>query len=145
MRVVLASDHAGIELRQAVAQHLESRGVTVLDLGPHEPTSVDYPTYAQKAAETVRKGDAELGIVVCGTGIGVSMAANRVPSIRAALCTNAYMAAMARAHNDANILCMGQRVVGPGLAVHIVDTFLDTAFEGGRHQRRVELLTDMER
>jgi ribose 5-phosphate isomerase B len=140
VRIVLASDHAGRTLRLAVAQHLGGAKHTITDLGTDGTASVDYPDYAAKVAAAVARGEADLGILVCGTGIGMSMTANRVRGVRAAVCTNEFMARAARSHNDANVLCLGERVVGAGVALAVVDAFLETPFEGGRHARRVALI-----
>jgi ribose 5-phosphate isomerase B len=137
--VILGSDHAGFVLKEAIKNHLLNRGIPVEDLGPACAESCDYPAFAHKVARRVLASPA-LGILVCGTGIGMSMAANRFRGIRAALCANEYHARMTRMHNDANILCLGERVLGPGLALAVVDAFLDTPFEGGRHQRRIDLI-----
>lgn len=142
MRITIGSDHAGYPLKEEVKQHLEALGHEVIDQGTHDPgVSVDYPDFALPVARGVADGDFDCGIVICGTGLGISIAANKVRGVRAALCTNAYMARMSRLHNDANVLAMGSRVVGVGLALDIVDAFLDAAFEGGRHQRRVDKIT----
>lgn len=138
--VFLGSDHAGLELKTVVAAHLAAAGHTVVDLGPSEAKSVDYPDFAKAVCAKVLETTGSFGILICGTGIGMSMAANRIPGIRAALCVNEYLARMTRLHNDANVLCLGERVIGQGLAASIVDAFMDTAFEGGRHQRRVDLI-----
>lgn len=142
--LAIASDHGGFELKQEIMKHLESRGIEYNDFGTYTTDSCDYPIYAEKAARAVAKGECERGILVCGTGIGVSMCANKVKGIRAALCGDCYSAEFTRLHNDANILCMGARVTGSGLALKIVDTFLDTGFEGGRHARRVALIHEIE-
>lgn len=142
--IAIASDHGGFELKQEIMKHLESRGIEYSDFGTYTTDSCDYPIYAEKAARAVAKGECERGILVCGTGIGVSMCANKVKGIRAALCGDCYSAEFTRLHNDANILCMGARVTGSGLALKIVDTFLDTGFEGGRHARRVALIHEIE-
>lgn len=134
--VVIGSDHAGLGLKALLAQHLRNRGAQVLDLGPDTPASVDYPDYAKAVCAEVLARQVP-GVLVCGTGIGMSMAANRIPGIRAAACALGYQARMSRLHNDANVLCLGERVTGPGAALDILDAFLDTAFEGGRHSRRV--------
>jgi len=144
MRVVVASDHAGRVLRGEVVAHLRRRGVEVDDLGPDSPGSVDYPTFARPVAEGVAAGSWPVGILVCGTGTGMAIAANKVHGVRAANCTHETLARAARSHNDANVLCLGERVVGPMLAAAIVDAFLDTPFEGGRHGRRLALIRDME-
>ncbi|HHQ47525.1 MAG TPA: ribose 5-phosphate isomerase B [Acidobacteria bacterium] len=134
--IVIGSDHAGLALKRQVLHVLAELGHEVEDVGVDEERSVDYPDFAHTVAARVAAGDAA-GILICGTGLGMSMAANRHPGVRAALCHDAYTAEMARRHNDANLLCMGGRVVGPGVAEQIVRVFLDTPFEGGRHQRRV--------
>ena len=140
MRIAIGADHAGFQLKEALIKGVLAPH-EVLDLGTHSPhKSVDYPEYAFAVAEAVANEKAEYGILVCGTGIGMAMAASRVPGIRAATCTNVYMARMARAHNDANVLCLGGRVLGIGLAEEIVRVFLATPFEGGRHARRLALI-----
>lgn len=138
--VFLGSDHVGLEFKTVVAAHLAAAGHSVVDLGPSEAKSVDYPDFAKAVCAKVLETSGSCGILICGTGIGMSMAANRIPGIRAALCVNEYLARMTRLHNDANVLCLGERVIGQGLAASIVDAFMDTAFEGGRHQRRVDLI-----
>jgi len=137
-RIALASDHAGFQLKELVKSHLDSRGLQSVDLGTDSEESVDYPNFAHKLAESLIKGEADLGVLVCGTGLGMSMAANRHPGIRAALCHDHFTASASRRHNDANVLVMGGRVIGPDLAKEIVDTWLDTPFEGGRHLARLE-------
>ncbi len=137
MKIAIGADHAGFPLKQAVKSWLEEHGYQVDDLGTYDTSSVDYPDYAAAVAHEVAEGKAEYGILICGTGIGMSMSANKVPGIRAALCTNAYTARMSRRHNDANVLCMGARVVGVGVAESIVEAWLSEEFEGGRHARRV--------
>lgn len=138
--VFLGSDHAGLALKTALLSHLTAAGHTVIDLGPAEAKSVDYPDFAKLICRKVLDTPEAAGILVCGTGIGMSMAANRMPGIRAALCLNEYLARMTRLHNDANVLCLGERVMGVGLAASVADVFLETPFEGGRHQRRVDLI-----
>ena len=138
--IFLGSDHAGLDLKAGLAAHFAAAGHTVVDLGPSDAKSVDYPDFAKAVCAKVLATPGSAGILVCGTGIGMSMAANRIPGIRAALCVNEYLARMTRLHNDANILCLGERVIGQGLAASIADVFLDTAFEGGRHQRRVDMI-----
>lgn len=140
MSIYLASDHGGFRLKQELREHLAKRGVKVTDLGPDCTESCDYPPYARAVCQRVLENEASLGILVCGTGLGMSMAANRLPGIRAAVCSDEFSARMAREHNDANVLCLGERVVGPGLAAAMVDVFLCTAFQGGRHQRRIDLI-----
>ena len=137
--VFFGSDHAGFSLKQTLVALLESRGMKVEDLGPHSTDSVDYPDYAHAVCKRVVE-EGGLGILVCGSGLGMSMAANKTSGIRAALCLNEYLARMARRHNDANVLCLGARVVGQDLAEAVVDAFLDAEFEGGRHQRRVDMI-----
>lgn len=138
--VFIGSDHAGVALKAALVAHLQATGHAVTDLGPADTASVDYPDFAKAVCAKVLATPEAAGILVCGTGIGMSMAANRIPGIRAALCVNEYLARMTRLHNDANVLCLGERVIGVGLAASIADVFLATAFEGGRHQRRVDLI-----
>ena len=137
MRVLIASDHAGYELKQLVAEYLGNRGHEVVDLGPASGEVVDYPDFAHELAVRISHGEAERGVLVCGTGIGMAMTANRHTGVRAALCHDAFTAEAARRHNDANVLCLGGRVTGSGVALQIVDVFLATPFDGGRHERRV--------
>lgn len=144
MKIVLAADHAGYPLKVVVARHLEGGGHDLLDLGTDSEESVDYPSFCAAAGRAVAGGDAELGIVFGGSGQGEQIAANKVRGVRAALCVNEYMAKMARAHNDANILSLGARVLGEDLALGIVDAFLAGGFEGGRHERRVRKLMEIE-
>ena len=136
--VAIGSDHAGFELKQKVAGWLKARGLTVLDLGPDSADRVDYPDFASKVARALRDGQAARGVLVCGSGIGISIRANRFSGIRAANCTLVHQARLCREHNDANVLCLGQRVVGEGLAEDILETFLNPPFEGGRHAARVD-------
>jgi len=138
MKFYIATDHAGVRYKDAVKDMLVSRGIEVEDLGPFNTDRVDYPDYAQKCAEAVKADKGSLGILICGTGIGMSIAANKVDGIRAALCHDAYTAAMARAHNEAQILCFGERVLGLGTVESIIDSFINTNPEGGRHAQRVE-------
>ncbi|QAT84107.1 ribose 5-phosphate isomerase B [Corallococcus coralloides] len=144
MKVILASDHAGIELRQELVALLKERGTDFQDLGPQTRESVDYPDFASRVAQAVVSEPGTLGVLVCGTGIGMSIVANKHRGIRAALCTTEFEARMTRAHNDANVLCLGQRVVGAGVARGILEDFLSTAFEGGRHEKRVQKIRDVE-
>ena len=137
MVVALACDHGGFELKEAVKKHLEERGYTCKDFGAYSTDSVDYAPIAAQAAHAVASGEAERGVFCCSTGIGISIAANKVKGIRAALCTNAYCAEMTRRHNNANVLCMGGKVVDVATALELVDTFFSTEFEGGRHERRI--------
>ena len=139
--IAIGSDQGGYELKQVILEHLKERGLEYKDLGSYGPESVDYPIYAKKVAEAILSKEADKGILICGTGIGVSITANRYPGIRAAHCTDCFCAEATRMHNDANIICLGGRVTGPGLAVMLVDTFLDTPFSGAeRHQRRIEMI-----
>lgn len=144
MKIAIGSDHAGFELRKAIIQHLQSKGLEVMDFGTHSPESTHYPIYAQIVGRTVASGEADFGILVCGTGVGIGISANKVPGIRAATVSDTYSARMARAHNNANVLALGARVVGVGLATDIVDTWLAQDFEGGRHQIRVDLISQIE-
>jgi ribose 5-phosphate isomerase B len=136
--IVIASDHAGVELKARIVELIGEAGHEVRDLGPRGTASVDYPVFAHAVAEALAAGEAERGVLICGTGIGMSMAANRHPRVRAALCHDAFTVEMARRHNDANVLCIGARSTGPGVAEQIVRIFIETSFEGGRHQRRIE-------
>lgn len=142
MKLVVASDHAGRRLKDAIFRHLAERGRVPTDLGVAlSVEKVDYPDYARPLAQAVAAGEYDLGILVCGTGTGMALAANRIPGARAANCTCEMMARMARAHNNANILALGERIVGEGLALAIADAFLETAFEGGRHQIRLDKIS----
>ncbi|WP_071795687.1 ribose 5-phosphate isomerase B [Natronohydrobacter thiooxidans] len=143
-RIALASDHAAIELRRAIAAHLGARGDVVVDLGPETPESIPYPAQGAAAAKLVAAGECDLGIVVCGTGQGIMMAANKVPGIRCGVCSDTFSARMIRQHNDANMLALGARVLGIGLALELVDAFMDAEFEGGRHATRVDMIRAME-
>ena len=142
--IALGCDHGGYPLMQEVKAHLDSLGLEYKDFGTYSEESCDYPVYGEAAARAVAGGECDRGIVICGTGIGISIAANKVKGIRAALCSDCYSAEYTRRHNDANILAMGARVLGSGLALKIVDTFLSTEFEGGRHARRVALISGIE-
>lgn len=143
-RVAVACDHAGLELKLAIAGMLEKRGWLVEDFGTHGNESVDYPDFASQVARRVGRGEVDFGVLVCGTGIGMSIVANKYRGVRAALCHNEFEARATRQHNDANILCLGERVVGLGLGLAIAEAFFDTAFEGGRHQRRIDKIRDAE-
>lgn len=142
--ISIASDHGGYALKEEIKELLTSKGLEVEDFGCHNTDSCDYPDFAEAAAKAVASGKCEKGIVVCTTGIGVSITANKVKGIRCALCSDAFSAEMTRRHNDANMLAIGAGVVGKNLALRIVETFLDTEFEGGRHQRRVDKITAIE-
>lgn len=143
-RIVLSSDHAAISLRRAIAAHIEAKGWEVEDIGPQTPESVPYPAQGAAAAARVASGDCRFGIILCGTGQGIMMAANKVKGIRCGVCADTFSARMIRQHNDANMLSMGARVVGEGLALDIVDAFLGAEFEGGRHAPRVGMICAME-
>ncbi len=143
-KILIGSDHAGYHLKQKIKAHLESRGIEVLDVGTDEPISCNYTVYAQALCESIQAGVAPRGILICGTGIGMSIAANKHAGIRAAACENTFSARMTRMHNDANVLCLGERVIGYGLACDMVDLFVDTDFEGGRHQARVDDLNQLD-
>ena len=141
--IALAADHGGFELKKEVMAHLDARGLEYKDFGTYSDASCDYPVYGKAVAKAVASGEYERGIIICGTGIGISIAANKVHGIRAALCGDCFSAEATRQHNDANVLALGARVVGPGLALKIVDTFLDTPFSNGeRHIRRIEMIED---
>ena len=142
-KIAIASDHGGFELKETVIAHLLSDGWEIDDLGPNNEDSVDYPDYGIKLAEIIANKKVERGIVICGTGLGMSIVVNRFPGIRGTLCSDIYTAKMSREHNDSNILIMGGRVIGRGLASEIVDTWLNTAFEGGRHQRRLDKINEI--
>ena len=139
-RIVLSSDHAAIPLRQAIAVHIAAQGWEAVDIGPTTPESTHYPEHGQAAARRVASGDCRFGIILCGTGQGIMMAANKVRGIRCGVCADTFSARMIRQHNDANMLAIGARVVGEGLALDIVDAFLTASFEGGRHATRVEMI-----
>lgn len=144
MRYAVGADHAGITLKRALVDHLRALGADVDDLGPFSGESVDYPDFAGKVANAVLSGAAERGLLICGTGVGMAIAANKVPGIRAAVVSDPFSARMAVAHNDAQVLCVGSRVVGEGLALLLVDAFHAARFEGGRHQRRVDKIRAIE-
>lgn len=143
MKIALASDHGGFELKETIKEELQKKGYELLDLGTDSEASVDYPSYGKACGEAVAAGKADKGIVFCGTGIGISIAANKVKGIRCALCTSTHMAEMTRKHNDSNVLAMGGRILSVEDALAITETWLHTEFEGGRHQRRVDMLDEM--
>ena len=143
-KIGLASDHGGFDLKESVIAHLLNTGWEVDDLGPHSGDSVDYPDYGIKLAEAVAEKKVDRGIVICGTGIGMSIVVNRYPGIRGTLCSDLFTAKLCREHNDSNILIMGGRVIGKGLAAEIVNTWLNTPFEGGRHQRRLDKINQID-
>ena len=142
--IAIASDHGGYHLKEHIKAYLAAKGITCQDFGTDSTDSCDYPIFGKAAAEAVASGRCEKGIVICTTGIGISITANKVKGIRCALCADSLSAEMTRRHNNANMLAMGAGIVGPNLAERIVDTFLNTEFEGGRHQRRVDLISAME-
>ena len=142
--IVLGADHGGFELKNIIKSHLESNGYKVIDVGTNTSDSCDYPVFASRACAHVIEGSADLGILVCGTGIGMSMAANKYKGIRAACCSDTFSARLTRLHNNANFLCIGARVVGAGLAVDLVEQFVNAEFEGDRHTRRLSLIEDIE-
>ena len=144
MKIALGCDHGGLDLKEKVKAHLEARGFEIQDCGTYTTDSCDYPDFGAAAARAVANGDCERGIVICTTGIGISIAANKVKGIRCALLSDLMSARMTRQHNDTNMMALGAAVVGPMLALQIVDTWLDTEFEGGRHQRRVDKLSALE-
>ena len=141
----IACDHAGYELKEFLVGYLGSKGYDVYDFGTNSPESVDYPDYAQKVGEAIASGKGDQGILICGTGIGMSIAANKVKGVRAALCNDCYSAAKARQHNNANVLCMGARVLGPGLAQEIMEAYLNASFLGSYHEGRVEKIMALEK
>lgn len=143
-RIALSSDHAAIALRRAIAAHIEARGWVAVDIGPTTPESTPYPQHGAAAARLVASGDCQLGIILCGTGQGIMMAANKIKGVRCGVCSDTFSARMIRQHNDANMLSIGARVVGEGLAIDIVDAFLSASFEGGRHATRVEMIGALE-
>lgn len=144
MMVALGSDHGGYQIKEAVKAHLEAKGIACKDFGAYSEASCDYPQMAQEPCQAVLDGKCEVALLFCGTGIGISIAANKRKGIRAAVCSDTFSARLTRMHNDANVLCMGGRVVGPGLACDLADAFLGAAFEGERHARRVRMLEELE-
>ncbi len=144
MKIAIGCDHGGLEHKNAIAEHLKERGFEVKDFGIYEQVSVDYPDIAKKVCESILSGESERGILVCGTGIGMSLAANKFKGIRAAVCSEHFSAKYTRLHNNSNILCLGGRVIGIGTALELADLFVDTEFEGGRHQKRIDKITEIE-
>lgn len=143
-KVSIASDHGGFELKEKIISFLDEIGVSAIDLGTGSDESVDYPDFAKKLTDNIASGKTDFGILICGTGIGMEISANKAKGIRAANCTNSTMAKLTRQHNNANVLCLGARIVGLELAKDLVSTFLQAEFEGGRHQRRIDKIKDME-
>ena len=144
MKIAIGSDHAGFPLKEKIRAYFDEKGIEYVDCGVYEIASADYPVQAKLTCEKIVSGECERGILCCGTGIGISMAANKVKGIRAACCSDYFSAKYTRLHNDANVLCLGARVIGEGAALELVDVFLNTEFEGERHQRRVDLITEIE-
>ena len=144
MKIAIGNDHAAVEMKEHIKKHLEAKGYTVVDYGTNTSESTAYAIYGKKVAEAVASGECDYGVLICGTGIGISLAANKVKGIRAAVCSEPYSARLTRLHNNANIIAFGARVVGIGMAEMIVDEFFSTEFEGGRHQTRIDMITDIE-
>ena len=145
MKIAIGNDHGGVELKQHLVQYLEEKGYEVVNFGSDVTDSTDYPIYAERVSKAVVSGECEKGILICGTGIGISISANKIHGVRCALCSEPVSAALARQHNDANIIAMGARTIGPVMAEGILDVFLNTGFEGGRHQRRVDMIMKLDR
>lgn len=145
MKIAIAADHGGYELKDSMVEYIKSLGNEVVDLGTNSADSVDYPDYAKKVCEEIQQGNSDLGILICGTGIGMSLAANKFEGIRAACVSDVYSAKMSRNHNNANVLCIGARVIGDEVAKLIIKTFLENEFEAGRHQRRVDKIMAIEK
>lgn len=144
MKIVIGCDHAGYELKGPVMEHLKEKGYELTDVGTHSTDSCNYPDYAYAVCEAIKKGDADLGILICGTGVGMSIAANKYEGIRAACVSDTFSARLTRQHNDTNILCFGARVVGLGIACDLCDNFLEAEYEGGKHQKRVDMIMAIE-
>ena len=145
MKIVLANDHSAVDMKKEILAHLEEEGYQVIDIGTNSPESCDYPVFGERAGKMVASGEADLGILICGTGVGISLAANKVKGVRACVCSEPYSAKLSRMHNDTNILAFGARVVGTELAKMIVDEWLAAEFEGGRHKRRVDMIMEIEK
>ena len=144
MKLAIGNDHSAVEMKKEIKAHLESRGVEVVDMGVHTPESCNYPVLGYKVARLVADGEVDGGVLICGTGVGISLAANKVKGIRACVCSDPYTAKLSKMHNNTNIIAFGARVVGVELAKMIVDEWLNAEFEGGRHQKRVDMLTEIE-
>lgn len=144
MNIAIANDHTAVEMKRHIVAYLEAKGYTLLNLGTNTEERVDYPIFGKRVADAIVAGEADLGILICGTGIGISLAANKVKGIRAAVCSEPYSAMMTRRHNNSNVIAFGARVVGPATAEMIVDAFLEAEYEGGRHEARVEMLSQIE-
>lgn len=145
MKIAIGNDHAAVAMKNHIVKHLEDKGYEMVNFGTDTNDSCDYPVYGEKVARAVASGECELGILICGTGIGISLAANKVKGIRAAVCSESYSARLTRQHNNANIIAFGARVVGEAVAEEIVDEFLNAKYEGGRHQRRVDMISEIEK
>lgn len=144
MKIAIGNDHVGVELKKHLTEYLQSQGHEVVNFGTDDTASTHYPIYAARVAKAVLSGDCDKGVLVCGTGLGISISANKIRGIRCAVCSEPVSAALSRQHNDANIVAMGARMIGPVMAENIVDTFLNTQFQGGRHQLRVDMMTRLE-
>jgi ribose 5-phosphate isomerase B len=144
MKIALGCDHGGLEHKNAIGEYLKENGFEVVDFGIYEQVSVDYPDIAKKVCESIQNGETERGILVCGTGIGMSIAANKYKSIRAAACSEHFSAKFTRLHNNSNVLCLGGRVIGVGTAIELADLFVNTEFEGGRHKNRIDKIAEIE-
>ena len=145
MKIAIGNDHVGVELKQHLVQYLEAKGFEVVNFGTDTTASTDYPIYAERVSKAVVSGECDRGVLICGTGLGISISANKVHGVRCAVCSEPVSAALARQHNDANIIAMGARTIGPVMAEALVDVFLNTEFEGGRHQRRVDEIMKLDR
>lgn len=145
MKIAIGNDHAAVDMKNIIKAYLEEKGIEVINLGTDSNESVDYPIYGEKVANAVVSGEADLGIAICGTGVGISIACNKVNGARAVCCSEPYSAKLSRMHNNSNVLCFGARVVGPELAKMIVDEWLNAEFLGGRHKTRVDIITDIEK
>lgn len=145
MKIAIGNDHTSVSVKNEIAAHLQENGYDVVNFGTDSLSSCDYPEFGEKVALAVANGEADLGIAICGTGVGISLAANKVRGIRAVVCSEPYSAMLSRQHNDSNVLCFGSRVVGTELAKMIVDSWLGASFDGGRHQRRVDMIMDIEK
>jgi len=142
--IAIGSDHGGYLLKEEIKKHLDAEGIEYRDFGTDSTASCDYPVFAEKVCRSIQQGECEKGILVCGTGIGMSMCANKCKGIRAAVCGDHFSAEFTRRHNNANVLCLGARVIGSGVALQLVDVFLTTEYEGGRHEKRIEMMTELE-
>lgn len=144
MKLAIGNDHTAVELKNVIASHLKDRGIEVLDIGTNSTQSFDYPISGYRVGRLVASGEVDGGVLICGTGVGISLAANKVPGVRACVCSEPYTASLSKRHNNANIIAFGARVVGDEMAKLIVDSWIDAAYEGGRHQRRVDMLTEIQ-